>query len=82
MNRLHKIVAGTSMLACLAAGSFALAHDNGHECRTVADCEKLPGTAKEGERAGCLACIGLKEKHHWHPDYPAGDRCRLDNGKP
>jgi hypothetical protein len=20
--------------------------------------------------------------HHYHPDYPAGDRCRPDNGKP
>ncbi len=69
-------------LAMGVVGTAALAHSNGHECRTTADCEKLPGTAKEGERAGCLACIARKEKHHWHPDYPAGDRCRLDDGKP
>ena len=66
-------------------GTVAFAHSTGHESRTSSDCEKLPGTAKEGERAACLACIGRntdKTKFHYHPDYPAGDRCRLDDGKP
>ncbi len=62
--------------------TVAFAHSNGHESRTVADCEKLPGTATTGERAGCLACVQRKEKSHFHPDYPAGDRCRPDDGKP
>jgi hypothetical protein len=72
-------------LAMGLLGTVALAHSTGHESRTTGDCEKLPGTAKEGERAGCLACIGRnsdKAKFHYHPDYPAGDRCRLDDGKP
>jgi hypothetical protein len=68
-----------------AMGTVAFAHSTGHESRTTADCEKLPGTATTGERAGCLACIGRntdKAKFHFHPDYPAGDRCRPDDGKP
>jgi hypothetical protein len=71
--------------ALFAFGSVAFAHSTGHESRTVADCEKLPGTATTGERGGCLACIGKNSgatKFHFHPDYPAGDRCRPDDGKP
>jgi hypothetical protein len=66
----------------LVGAPIALAHDNGHESRTVADCEKLPGTEKAGERSQCLACVARPEKHHYHPDYPRGKRCRPDNGKP
>ena len=66
---------------CLAGG-LALAHSNGHESRTVADCEKLPGTATTGERGQCLACVQRPVKHHYHPDYKAGERCRPDDGKP
>jgi len=64
--------------AVLATGlaGYALAHSNGHESRTVAECERLPGTEKVGERAQCL------KPHHYHPDYPPGERCRPDNGKP
>ena len=65
--------------------TVASAHSTGHECRTASECERLPGTAKEGERGGCLACVGRntdKAKFHYHPDYPAGDRCRPDDGKP
>ncbi len=70
-------------LAVAGIGTAAFAHDTGHESRTTADCEKLPGTATTGERAGCLACVSRKDgKWHFHPDYPAGDRCRPDNGKP
>ncbi len=69
---------------CLTAGAGAsvLAHSTGHESRTVADCEKLPGTEKAGERGQGLACVTRPAKHHYHPDYPAGERCRPDNGKP
>ena len=64
------------------AGAASLAHPTGHESRTVADCEKLPGTEKSGERGQCLACVTRPAKHHYHPDYPAGNRCRPDDGKP
>lgn len=75
-------LAATVAAVALALPQVAGAHSTGHESRTPAQCEKLPGTAKVGERAGCLACVARKEKHHYHPDYPAGDRCRPDNGKP
>ncbi len=71
--------------AFMAIGSVAVAHSNGHESRTTADCEKLPGTANSGERGACLACIARNSganKFHYHPDYAAGNRCRPDDGKP
>ena len=71
--------------AFMAIGSVAVAHSNGHESRTTADCEKLPGTGTTGERGACLACIARNSgasKFHYHPDYPAGNRCRPDDGKP
>jgi hypothetical protein len=71
-----------ALIAIAAWAAPARAHSNGHESRTVADCEKLPGTEKTGERANCVACVTRKEKHHFHPDNPAGDRCRPDDGKP
>jgi hypothetical protein len=61
---------------------LALGHDNGHEARTPAQCERLPGTQVMGERGNCLKCVSRPAKHHFHPDYPPGERCRPDNGKP
>jgi hypothetical protein len=81
MRRIHQLVLGAVSSLVLAA-PLALAHSNGHESRTVADCEKLPGTAAAGERAQCLKCVTRPQKHHYHPDYPAGERCRPDDGKP
>jgi hypothetical protein len=66
----------------LVGQSRTLAHSNGHESRTPAQCERLPGTEREGERAQCLACVSRPKPHHYHPDYPAGQRCRPDDGKP
>ncbi len=60
------------------AASIAIAHSTGHESRTVASCEKLPAP----ERQNCIKCVTRPAKHHYHPDYPPGDRCRPDNGKP
>jgi len=77
----NSIVALFSFFA-LGIGAGALAHDTGHESRTAAQCEKLPGTQKAGERGQCLRCVARPAKHHYHPDYPAGKRCRPDNGKP
>lgn len=56
----------------------AFGHRTGHESRTVGDCEKLPSP----ERQQCLKCVTRPQPHHYHPDYPAGSRCRPDNGKP
>jgi hypothetical protein len=76
------ILMGAGALLLASAAPFAFAHDNGHESRTPAQCERLPGTATEGERAQCLKCVARPAKHHYHPDYPAGNRCRPDDGKP
>ena len=68
--------------AALLGAPGVLGHSTGHESRTVADCEKLPGTKEAGERGQCLKCVARPMKHHYHPDNPPGDRCRPDNGKP
>jgi hypothetical protein len=69
--------------ATLVLGApLAFGHDNGHESRTVAQCERLPGTNDAGERSQCLKCVQRPVKHHYHPDYAAGNRCRPDDGKP
>lgn len=66
----------------LAGQSRSFAHSNGHESRTPAQCERLPGTEREGERAQCLRCVSRPKPHHYHPDYPQGERCRPDDGRP
>jgi hypothetical protein len=76
------IVMGVGALMLAAAAPFAFAHDTGHESRTPAQCERLPGTATTGERGNCLKCVARPVKHHYHPDYPPGNRCRPDDGKP
>lgn len=76
------IVMGVGALMLAAAAPLALAHDTGHESRTPAQCERLPGTATTGERGNCLKCVARPVKHHYHPDYPPGNRCRPDDGKP
>ena len=79
---MRRIIAGWAVVAVVGAWAGARAHSNGHESRTIADCEKLPGTAAAGERGQCLKCVQRPVKHHYHPDYPPGQRCRPDNGKP
>jgi hypothetical protein len=77
MSKVQKLLAaGAFVIGC--AGGIAIAHDTGHESRTIADCEKLPTP----ERGHCVECVQRPVKHHYHPDYPAGNRCRPDNGKP
>jgi hypothetical protein len=80
--RITRLFAGVAVASVLSTSPLLLAHSNGHESRTVAECEKLPGTAKRGMRAQCMRCVQRPVKHHYHPDYPAGRRCRPDNGKP
>ena len=83
LSHLNWILAAVGFGASLAAAiPLATAHSNGHESRTVAECERLPGTQNEGERGQCLKCVSRPKKHHYHPDYPEGERCRPDNGKP
>jgi hypothetical protein len=77
MNKLYAALF-TAALAMGFALPVALSHSTGHESRTLANCEKLPTP----ERQNCLKCVTRPNKHHYHPDYPAGDRCRPDNGKP
>ena len=80
---MKKVLLGGIGIAMLVIGMpLAIGHSNGHESRTPAECEKLPGTATTGERGQCLACVQRPVKHHYHPDYPAGKRCRPDDGKP
>lgn len=70
---------GAALLLC--AGLLAPAargHNNGHESRKPPQCERLPTP----ERQQCLSCVTRPLPHHYHPDYPAGSRCRPDNGKP
>lgn len=62
----------------IALPSVITSHSNGHEKRAPAQCEKLPTP----ERQNCVKCVTRPLKHHYHPDYPAGARCRPDNGKP
>ena len=58
--------------------SRAWGHSTGRESRTTAQCERLPTP----ERQQCLSCVTRALEHHYHSDYPAGSRCRPDNGKP
>ena len=80
MKMLIRAATAASVLSLFAP--LALAHDTGHESRTADQCEKLPGTARKGERAQCLKCVARPKKHHYHPDYKPGKRCRPDDGKP
>jgi hypothetical protein len=79
---MNKLVVRFALIGVFAFPVLAVAHSNGHESRTVKECERLPGTQNEGERGQCLKCVTRPVKHHYHPDYPAGERCRPDNGKP
>lgn len=81
--RVRDLAYVVAMAFCVAPpAQVAYAHETGHESRTPAQCERLPGTATGGERGNCLKCVARPVKHHYHPDYPAGNRCRPDNGKP
>jgi hypothetical protein len=82
MKALGRAALAAAVVLIVGDASSSWAHSNGHESRTVAECERLPGTAEAGERAQCLKCVQRPKKQHYHPDYPAGDRCRPDDGKP
>lgn len=72
------VLYGFVAAALLGGASAAIAHSTGHESRVPAQCERLPSP----ERGQCLSCVTRPAKHHYHPDYPPGARCRPDNGKP
>ena len=76
---MKKIVAIAVAAGLFTGGAtLVVSHSTGHEMRKVAQCEKLPSP----ERQNCVKCVTRPLKHHFHPDYPAGNRCRPDNGKP
>jgi hypothetical protein len=79
---MEKLLLRIALVGLVSFPVLAVAHSTGHESRTVAECERLPGTQEQGERAQCLRCVTRPKKHHYHPDYPAGERCRPDNGRP
>jgi hypothetical protein len=79
---MRKLLRRLALVGIVSFPVLAVAHSTGHESRTVAECERLPGTQEQGERAQCLRCVTRPKKHHYHPDYPPGERCRPDNGKP
>jgi hypothetical protein len=66
----------------LAGGAVAFAHSTGYELRRIEQCRSLPGSDERGERANCIRCVTRPRPHHFHPDYPPGDRCRPDDGRP
>jgi hypothetical protein len=74
-----KSAVGMMLLGLVVGFSVAASgHSTGHESRVPAQCERLPTP----ERQQCLSCVTRPLKHHYHPDYPPGARCRPDNGKP
>ena len=66
--------------AAPAASTAPVTRPADHKFRTEAQCHLLPAQ----ELAQCLGCVGRPgtPKHLYRPDYPAGNRCRLDNGMP
>jgi hypothetical protein len=75
---MKNIMGGMIAAALLVSSPLAVGHPTGHESRTVQQCERLPTP----ERQACIRCVTRPVKHHFHPDYPAGKRCRPDNGRP
>ncbi len=67
-----------ALTAVLFAPGLAFAHSTGHESRTPAQCKQLPKPL----RRACLWCVARPRKHHFHPDYPSGQRCRPSDGRP
>ena len=83
MMKRSRMLLSTLLLGATLAAGAAFAHNTGHESRTPAQCQLLPGTEVAGERGNCLRCVTRTDGHwHFHPDYPAGNRCRPDNGQP
>jgi hypothetical protein len=77
MKKLYAALFSAALVTGMAV-PFALSHPTGHEARIKAHCDKLPMP----ERNACIQCVARPVKHHYHPDYPPGARCRPDNGKP
>ncbi len=77
MKKLYAALFSAALVTGMAL-PYALSHSTGRESRTPRDCDKLPSP----ERQACTQCVLRALKHHYHPDYPPGARCRPDNGKP
>ncbi|MDB4931940.1 MAG: hypothetical protein JWM10_4424 [Myxococcaceae bacterium] len=75
---MQKVIALVLGAAVVGGASLGVAHSTGHEARTRAQCERLPTP----NRQACITCVTRPARHHYHPDYPAAERCRADNGRP
>ena len=62
-------------------GGVALAHSTGDEAKSVAECQKFPGTASFGVRGECLKCVQRAKPHHFHPNEAAANRCQPTDAK-
>ncbi|MFO0626066.1 MAG: hypothetical protein U0325_10655 [Polyangiales bacterium] len=71
-------VVGVGTAALLGFATLASGHPTGREVRSLAQCQRLPMP----ERGPCSQCVSRPLRHHYHPDYPPGARCRPDNGRP
>jgi hypothetical protein len=78
MGKVGRYLIAVAATLVLGGTSVAIAHNTGHESRTAKECERLPTP----ERGHCVECVSRARPHHFHPDYPAGNRCRPDDGKP
>jgi hypothetical protein len=76
------VVAAAGFGAGAGGAATAQAHSTGYELRRIEQCRTLPGNDQAGERANCIRCVTRPRPHHFHPDYPPGERCRPDNGRP
>jgi hypothetical protein len=72
---MHKLALAVFALVALGA-PLAIAHHNGHESRTVKDCEKLPSP----DRGHCIKCVQRPKPHHYHPNEKEGSRCDPNDG--
>lgn len=76
----EQVSSAASAASSTQAQSLAVTTPPDHKFRTVAECKLLPSP----EQPACAACVERPgtTKHLYRPDWPAGERCRLDNGMP
>ncbi len=77
---IEQVSSSASSASSTQAQSLAATMPPDHKFRTVAECKLLLSY----EQPACTACVERPgtPKHIYRPEWPAGDRCRLDNGKP
>ena len=78
MTRLLPALLSTLLAAIALTSTPARAHSTGSEARAPHQCQQRA----KNHLQDCLKCVKRPAKHHFHPDYPANTRCRIDNGRP